>query len=436
MDVLEVIIMERKKMSYMSVPMGLLGCLLAFCLIGCGGGGGASSSSSSATTSSPTTKKWTVLIYLDAANDLQPFGGWNVNQMEQAGSTADVNVVVQWKQGVCADCNNSQCPNCANPSWKDTRRYYITKDNDPNNINSQLVQDMGPNIDMGDWHTLNDFINWGEKTYPANHYALIIWDHGSGWLPTRAGTKLAPRAVAIDETTNNEIETWQLSQALNTTTEVDDVIFDACLEQMAEIGYEIRNSAHYMIGSEQDTPGYGYYYNTFLSDLDANPSMSPADFGDDIVKQTINSYSGSSQITQSVVDLSQMTNVETKLSAFADALIANIADASTKQAATNAQVNAINYGIYGYPPENKDLWDYANDLKTGSQIAAVQNSASALQTAIQSSVQMEMHSSDEAGTHGLGIYVPNQNDYNPAYANLALSRVSDWPAWLQQQAQY
>jgi hypothetical protein len=87
-------------------------------------------------------------------------------------------------------------------------------------------------------------------------------------------------------------------------------------------------------------------------------------------------------------------------------------------------------------PENKDLWDYSNVIKAGSQVSSVQSSATALQTAIQSAVLLEMHSSDEAGSHGLAIYVPSQNDYNPSYANLALSRVSDWPAWLQQQALY
>src|SRR5207249_2834038 len=45
-----------------------------------------------------TRAKWTFLVYLDAANNLRDFGPLNFNQMEQVGSTADVNIVVQWKQ--------------------------------------------------------------------------------------------------------------------------------------------------------------------------------------------------------------------------------------------------------------------------------------------------------------------------------------------------
>ena len=34
---------------------------------------------------------------------------------------------------------------------------------------------------MGDPNTLVAFVQWATATYPANHYALILWDHGNGW---------------------------------------------------------------------------------------------------------------------------------------------------------------------------------------------------------------------------------------------------------------
>ena len=33
---------------------------------------------------------------------------------------------------------------------------------------------------MGDADTLTDFINYGVRSYPANHYGLILWNHGGG----------------------------------------------------------------------------------------------------------------------------------------------------------------------------------------------------------------------------------------------------------------
>ena len=52
----------------------------------------------------------------------------------------------------------------------------------------QIFPDRGWNIimesmeirNMGDADTLTDFINYGVRSYPANHYGLILWNHGGG----------------------------------------------------------------------------------------------------------------------------------------------------------------------------------------------------------------------------------------------------------------
>ena len=36
--------------------------------------------------------------------------------------------------------------------------------------------------DMGSYKTLADFVQWGSQNYPADHLAVVIWDHGSGAL--------------------------------------------------------------------------------------------------------------------------------------------------------------------------------------------------------------------------------------------------------------
>ena len=33
---------------------------------------------------------------------------------------------------------------------------------------------------MGDADTLMVFVNYGVQSYPANHYGLILWNHGGG----------------------------------------------------------------------------------------------------------------------------------------------------------------------------------------------------------------------------------------------------------------
>src|SRR5262249_4153958 len=114
--------------------------------------------------------KWTFMVFMNAANNLQPFSGPNFNQMETVGSTGDLNIVVEWKQATCSDCGT--------PSFIGTRRYFVTKDNNTNSVTSQLVQDLGNGVDMGSAQELTNFVTWAQSRYPADHYALVMWDHG------------------------------------------------------------------------------------------------------------------------------------------------------------------------------------------------------------------------------------------------------------------
>jgi len=373
--------------------------------------------------SASTRAKWTFLVFLNAANNLQEFGALNVNQMERIGSTTDVNIVVQWKQ--------ADCPSCGNPDWVGTRRYFITKDSDPLRVNSQLVQNLGPNVDMGDWRELRNFIVWTQQHYPADRYALVIWNHGAGWRPTRfeRDRRLIPfpRSVSIDDSTGSEIQTWQLPQALNVTPKMDMVIFDASLMQMAEVAYEIRQSAQVVVGSEESPPGEGYVYNTFLADLAANPNMTPAHFGTQIVIRTLEAYGTNGNNTQSAIDLTKMQNVADKVSAFASSLQAHISD--SRSAMIEARNNAQNYAY----PENKDLVDYADRIKNGTTATDLKAAADAVRQAVMDAVIAERHGNLSPGSHGLAIYVPAPFNYLPSYANLAFARATAWDEWLQNQ---
>jgi hypothetical protein len=368
--------------------------------------------------------RWTFMVFLNAANNLQEFGPLNVNQMEKIGSSADINIVVQWKQANCATCGR--------PDWIGTRRYYITKDNDTQRINSQLVEDMGANIDMGDWRELRSFVTWTQQRYPADRYALVVWNHGAGWRITRSvdgSQRVAPRSVSIDDSTNNEIQIWELPQALNVTPKMDMVIFDASLMQMMEVAYEIRDLAQIMVGSEESPPGEGYVYDTFLSDLAANPNMSPEDLGRQIVTRTMQAYGLNGNNTQSALHLNKMQTVAEKLDAFANALRANIGNNRT--AMVNARLNAQNYTY----PENKDLWHYAQLIRDTTGTTAIRNSVTALQTALSDAIYAEGNGALVPNSNGLAIYIPAPSDYLPSYGNLALARSTAWDQWLKEQPQ-
>jgi len=363
--------------------------------------------------------RWTFMVYLNAANDLQQFGPLNVNQMEKIGSNADINIVVQWKQ--------ANCSSCGSPAWVSTRRYFINRDGDTNRVTSPIVEDLGPNIDMGDWRTLYAFVSWAQRKYPAEHYALVIWNHGAGWRSTRAGIPALLRSVSIDDDTGNEIATWELPQALNVSPKPDLLIFDASLMQMLEVAYEVRNAAAIMVGSEESPPGEGYVYDMFLADLALNPNMSPAEFATSIVGRTLESYGANSNITQSALDLSRIQTVAERLDAFARLLIFYGPTYSAKFVTARKNVESYLYR------DNKDLWHYAELVRTSGVPSDLQSAAQNLEAAIQSAVIAEAHGSLHPNSHGVAVYIPEPASYLMSYANLALSRVTQWDEWLRAQ---
>src|SRR5579859_6177540 len=105
----------------LSAAFGALG-VLGASLSGCGGGGSVSGGGSggggggtgggpsptpgsyagrsacSANTHQSGRARWTILVYMQAANNLQPYSLKNIAQMASVGSNSDVNIVVQWKQ--------------------------------------------------------------------------------------------------------------------------------------------------------------------------------------------------------------------------------------------------------------------------------------------------------------------------------------------------
>ncbi len=220
--------------------------------------------------------KWVFMVYMAADNNLEPAGIEDLNEMELVGSTNDVAIVVLFDRHPGYDTSNG--------NWTGTRIYLVKHDEDTETINSELLADLGER-DTGDPQTLIDFVKFVVERFPAEHYALVIWDHGNGWKFREFGV----RGVAWDETDGMDYLTLQelryaFSVLASENITFDIVGFDACLMQMAEVVFELADFTKFVVASEEYEPFDGWEYNYFLQDLVANPSMSAADLAKDIVE--------------------------------------------------------------------------------------------------------------------------------------------------------
>lgn len=374
-------------------------------------------------TSGGTKSKWTVLVYINAANDLYSFSTLNMNQMEQvAGNASNVRFVVQWKQSTSE---------FAGSSFDGTRRYLVKPDN-TNNIASQLLtsnmtEGNGTPLDMGKASNLLDFIKWGKANFPADRYALVIWNHGNGWRRDLL-KDLPTRGFSYDDQSNNSIQTWQMDQALG-TEKFDIIAWDCSLMQMTEIAYEMRNNTDYVVGSEESPPGEGYPYNTVFAPFRDTPDASSEVLARSFVDATlaVPEYA-SRKITQSVVRTSTLPNLVTALDSLAVALNAN--QQAVKPTLEDIRVNgksfsfATNYRYYF------DVIDICQRLEAVSSTPqAVKTAAANVRAVFPTTVIHEGHNANSAGSNGLALDLSTGSYFSSAQGDYRLLKFAKDTRW-------
>jgi len=118
-------------------------------------------------TQQKTKKSWTVAVYMAGDNNLDPNAYLDLKEMKRVGSTADVNIVAQ------VDSLSA---------GSKTTRYQLTKGQGAT-LSKDAKQKLG-NQNTGDPQSLIDFVSWVADNYPADRYALVLWNHGQGWDDT------------------------------------------------------------------------------------------------------------------------------------------------------------------------------------------------------------------------------------------------------------
>lgn len=390
--------------------------------------------------------EWTWLVYMAGDNNLEGAGRADLAEMKRVGSSAQVSVIVQF------DSESNK-----------TTRYRIEK-------NKLKTLEQMPGVDSGDPKVLTAFMKWGMKTFPAKRYVLVVWNHGGGWenLPSdydydairsakpRAALRLRrlkralfrttvnkihrrsaqARAIAIDCGSHDYLDNQELrkavASALPSGRKLDVFGCDACLMNMMEIAYEMKDTAGLMVGSEETEPGDGWPYAAILKALVGKPAMAPADLARLVVAEYAKYYKKTREaVTQSALDLGRIPAAAAAVNQLADALLANLA--ANAGAVTLARDRAQKFDS----PEYIDLGDFAAQLAQRLPgDAAVQAAARAVHTVLDTGspkpfvIANATCGAKMARANGVSIYFPRAEDYAPDYADLMFSREGKWVALL------
>ena len=160
---------------------------------------------------------------------------------------------------------------------------------------------------MADKETLTDFIRWSAASFPAEKYALILWDHGGG----------SKTGIFVDELFDGDVlHLNELDEALaESGIHFEVIAMDACMMANLETAVALKDHANYMIGSEEMVSGNGSAYSEWLNELYIHPDCDGIQFGRCFCNMTQSKYANIEQsqfsnlLTLSVIDLSKIDKV-------------------------------------------------------------------------------------------------------------------------------
>ena len=400
---------------------------------------------------------WTVMLYQDGDDEvLEEDIYLDLNEAEAIGSSDRVTVVSQidrYTGGFRGDGN-----------WSTTRRYVLQADNDLSTLNSPF-EDIGE-ANMADGDTLVDFVAWAVETHPADHYALILSDHGMGWpggWSDPSARDIGADDVAIARSFGDLLYLMELDRALGRIQnevgiqQLDFLGFDACLMAHLEVFAAVQPYARYAVASQEVEPGIGWPYAAILGELEQNDTATGADLARSVVDNYIvndlrirddglrqdylngrlasaNAVADATgrSATMTAVDLTRLPAVMNQLDSFAQVLNQQ-APRTVARARTYAQPFTSIFGEQ-VAPSYIDLAHFAALAAQESGDQSVIDAARGLLDSLSSAILSERSGPERPGAYGISIYFPNSDLYRTdvggprSYASIA-TRFADESLW-------
>ena len=130
-------------------------------------------------------------------------------------------------------------------------------------IRRELIEEYAIDHASATAERLHQVLQQVTDTYPSNRYGLVLWSHGTAWLPSDYKNYL--RSFGTD-TGNHFMSVNDLTAALS-DYHFDFLLFDACYMASLEVAYALRHCTDYLIASPTEVLADGFPYQLFMQDL-------------------------------------------------------------------------------------------------------------------------------------------------------------------------
>lgn len=166
----------------------------------------------------------------------------------------------------------------------------LSKDRRGNTV-EDIIKEYPFDTHSADARTLETVLADAEAAWPSAHHGIVLWSHGSGFLPP--GYYINPqerakgdpvseeadpyafmvkaegdgfKSFAQDEEQSLEMDLVDLRKALS-RFHYDFIAFDCCLMANVELAYELRNTCDYLIFSPTEILSDGFPYDVMVQTI-------------------------------------------------------------------------------------------------------------------------------------------------------------------------
>ena len=374
------------------------------------------------------------MVYMAADMPGKGFAGGahkTLTELHETGSTGEVNVIAQ-----------------ADLRGLGTRRYFFRKPTDSQSGDyAESVVESLPDSNCSTRRSLVEFMEWGQRHYPADHFMVVLWGHGYGTddydpfprkvlqnAPDHTLRTVALRANGAPDTVRENLllrgdhhqvallsclPDWK-SRTLLKNRDVGDAMrdvardgkradvvgFDACDMAMAEVWLEMLEGTAIGIGSEYAMPFSNWPFASILKRMQRAPGMSPREVG----KATVDCFAAyyrkpgnRRSVTLSACDLDRATEMTAALKAFVDLLISVARDPRSRRGIFHARNHTLEFDPDGFIDLRNFCQLAAQNLKTKAIRAAYRRVARAIDNFI---VAHKIAGTKLSRATGLSVFFP------------------------------
>ncbi|RRR78522.1 MAG: forkhead-associated protein, partial [Candidatus Viridilinea halotolerans] len=371
---------------------------------------------------SANAAQWTVLVYLDGDNDLERAAVTDFHEMARVGSSDDIKIVVQFDR----ISSRERWDDRSAGDWETTKRFLVERGMAP--TPEMALADLGE-LNMGDADVLADFIEWGITNYPAERYALIIWDHGASWI-----------GVASDDTDDDMLTLPDISAALETARartnfgKLDLIGFDACLMAQYDVFLTVAPYADVAVASADLEPNQGWYWDAWLQRLADDPGQDAHAVAIAIVETYMDYYEGShaEDLTLSAFDLTRLDEISEPFERLNQLMLDQVGGRNYNAIAQSRAFTDV------YVPSSPEMFSavdmghFAQLLAERSNYGPMTQAAADLAQAIENTRIANGIGPVQLNSTGISIYFPERDDYyHSAYERISpVPRLTSWNSFL------